>query len=242
MKLNCYVIDDYPSIIRQIKKLSGQTPLANFIGGDTDPRVAVDKLLRGEILADVTFLDIDMPGISGIDLLEPLSKVSLVFLISGLKDYGQQAFEHGASGYLYKPLVLNKFQSAINRAFNLIQSKKTITTIAPPSHYYLPGDGREVRVRVKTDDIWFVESKVNFSVVRLIDKTFHICNLNLTQLSRILAPPYFLRINRSVLVNTTKIIRYDAHDVYLEDDKVFSFGDKYRQEFIQWIRHHGMLY
>lgn len=242
MRLKCFVIDDIPSTIRLIKKYTEQTPLASFVGGETNANKAKDLLLEGKIVADLIFLDIEMPGISGLELLRPLSKIATVILISGHQTFGEQAFAMGASGYLYKPITLEKFQDTVMRVFDHTRSNTVLATNSPPAFYYIPGEGREVRVRLKTEDIWYIESTVNFTVVQLIDKSCHICYLNLKQLSALLPPPHFIRINRSIIVSTSKIMRYDAYDVYLEDDKQFSFGDSYRQEFIRLIRQHGMLY
>ncbi|CDT07003.1 putative Two component transcriptional regulator, LytTR family [Sphingobacterium sp. PM2-P1-29] len=242
MTLKCYVIDDMPAITRLIKTFIEQTPLTSFAGGETDALKAYNSLLNGKIDADVVFLDIEMPGVSGLDLIEPLSKVTNVILISGHKDYGQQAFERGAVGYIFKPFDLAKFQNTIQRIYNNQRAEKTQSSGSLAPYYYIPVDGRGVRVRLKADDICFAETTGNFTIVNMIDKKQHICSLNLSQLSELLPTPFFIRISRSIIVNTAKISSYNSSDVILENGKEFAFGATYKQDFIRIIREHGMLY
>ncbi|OJV51004.1 MAG: hypothetical protein BGO31_11090 [Bacteroidetes bacterium 43-16] len=241
MPLKCFVIDDIPAIIRLIKRFSEQSEFTTFLGGETDVLKAMKLLLAGEIKPDVIFLDIEMPGVSGLDLIEPLSKIADVILISGHKEFGQQAFEQGATAYIYKPFDLAKFQETVQRIFNKKNMPDTVKT-APAPFYYIPGDGREVRIRLKSEEIWFAETTGNFTVVKMIDNTSHICNLTLTELTELLPSPHFIRINRSTLISLSKVEFYDAKDIHLEKGKVFTFGDSYRKEFIRLIRQYGMLH
>ncbi|MNJ95297.1 Sensory transduction protein LytR [compost metagenome] len=242
MTLKCYVIDDMPAIARLIKKFVEHTPVTSFLGSDTDASKAFNLLLNGKIDADVVFLDIEMPGVSGLDLVEPLSKVTNVILISGHKDYGQQAFERGAVGYIFKPFDLAKFQNTINRIYNNQKAGKPQSSSSPAPYYYIPVDSRGFRLRLKAEDICFAETTGNFTIINTIDKKQHICSLNLSQLSELLPPPYFIRISRSIIVSTSKIISYNSNDVMLENGKEFAFGSLYKQDFIRIIREHGMLY
>ncbi|WP_336834721.1 LytTR family DNA-binding domain-containing protein [Sphingobacterium siyangense] len=242
MTLRCYVIDDLPAIIRLINKFIEQTPLTSFVGGETDALKAKDLLLSGKIEADVVFLDIEMPGVSGIDLIEPLSRVANVILVSGHKDYGQQAFERGAVGYIFKPFDLETFQNTINRIYNNQRTEKSKSSGSPAPYYYIPMDGRGERYRLKAEDICYAETTKNFVVINTTDKKQHVCSLNLSQLAELLPQPHFIRISRSIIVSTSKIVSYNLSDVRLENGKEFAFGKQYKQDFIRIIREHGMLY
>ncbi len=216
--------------------------MTSFVGGETDVVKAMDLLLNAKVHADLVFLDIQMPGISGLDLIEPLSKVTNVILISGHKDFGQQAFERGAVGYIYKPFDLDQFQKTILRVQNKIRTSVTSIAPGPAPFYYIPSDGRNVRTRLRADEIWYAESTRNFTTINTGDKNGIICSLNLSQLDELLPDPHFIRISRSIIVNTAKVISYDANDVKLENGKELAFGDIYKQKFINIIREHGMLY
>lgn len=242
MILKCFVIDDMPAIIRLIKTFCEETLLTCFTGGESDVKKGLDMLLNGNVEADIIFLDIEMPGVSGLDLIEPLSRVGGVILISGHKDYGEQAFERGAMGYIFKPFDLKKFQDTISRVFDKIRDQNSLKLSSPVPFYYLPLEGRDNRTRLKAEEIVYAEATGNFTVIYMTTGAEHICSLNLTQLSTLLAPPHFIRISRSYTINMAKMISYDANDVYIDNGKVFPFGSKFRPEFIRLIRQSGMLY
>lgn len=242
MKLKCYVIDDMPAIIRLVKKYADESLLTTFVGGETDVLKAIDQLLNGKILTDIVFLDIEMPGVSGLDLVEPLSRVAKVILISGHKDFGHEALERGAVGYIYKPFDLSTFQSTVLRIYNSMKVNATLTPVPSAPFYYIPCEGRNNRTKLNADEIWFAETTGNFTTINTTRKEEIICSLNLSQLEELLCAPYFIRISRSIIVNTSKISSYDAMDVRLENGREFAFGINYKQEFIRIIREHGMLY
>lgn len=240
--LRCFVIDDMPAIIRLVKKFAEETLLTNFVGGESDVLKGLHMLLNGKVEADLIFLDIEMPGISGLDLIEPLSRVGAVVLISGHRDHGEQAFERGAMGYIFKPFDLKRFQDTVMRVYDKIRKQNAVTFSIPVPYYYLPLEGRENRTRLKSEDIVYAEATGNFTVIHMSTEEKHICSLNLTQLSTLLAPPHFFRISRYYTISMARMASYDAKDVYLDNGKAFPFGAKYRQEFIKFIRQRGMLY
>ncbi|MFN0290154.1 LytR/AlgR family response regulator transcription factor [Pedobacter helvus] len=242
MILNCCVIDDNPASIRLVKQYTEKTEFLYFSAGETDPLAAFEKIRENKIIADIIFLDIEMPRVSGFEILEELSHLAVVILISGHRDFAEDAFEKGASGYLYKPFGYEKFMAAIMRAKEIHQARKPISFTPPLPYYYIPGNGREVRIRLKTEDVWYIEAAANFSIIHFVNGTTHLCYLTLKQLESLLPLPHFIRINRSILVNMAKVVGYDAYDIHLENDRIFPFGEKYKNEFVRQIRNSGMLY
>ncbi|MNU14595.1 Transcriptional regulatory protein YehT [compost metagenome] len=242
MILNCLVIDDDPYIIRLLKKYIEQTKSLRYSGGQANPLEILAQLKKNDLTADIIFLDVGLPEVSGLEILKELSQIAIVILISGDPSHGPEAFELGAQGYLTKPIPYDKFSNAVEKGRKLYRDQKALNLIPPLPYYYIPGDGREVRTRIKTDEVLYIEAVRNFSYFHISKSKFHISKLTLKQIESLLPAPHFMRINRSNIVNMSKVAQYDAHDVILENEITLPFGDTYRDKFIWQIKNTGMLY
>lgn len=229
--LSCYIVDDSPSSIRLIQKYIQQTEGLGFAGSTESGQEALQLLQRSETNIDIVFLDIDIADLSGLEILDKISKSYAVILVSGHHKYAQEAFVKGASGYLYKPLEYDRFYSAIQKVKSDMEKREQPNPTVP--HIYVPGEGREVRIRINLGEILFVQSSKNFCTIFLDDQSCVFCSLSLKQLEELLPYPLFLRVNRSVIVHTDKIIKYDAFDVFVKGGKEFAFGKDRRNEFVR---------
>ncbi|MFA4867831.1 MAG: LytTR family DNA-binding domain-containing protein [Pedobacter sp.] len=235
--LKCFIVDDNPSSIRLLTQYIDQSDGLENAGSSQSGQQALQILQNPASNIDLVFLDIDIADLSGLDILERIGSSHVVILVSGHYLYAQEAFSKGASGYLYKPVQYDRFLAAIEKGKEIAKSRRH--TMTNPVHIYVPGNGREVRVRITTSDICYIQSSTNFCTIFLDDSNVF-CSLSLKQMCTVLQPPYFVRINRSILVNSNKIIKYDAYDVYLEGNKVIPFGEKYKSDFISSIRTTGL--
>lgn len=232
--LSCYIADDSPSSIRLIHKYINQTDGLAFAGSTESGQEALQVLQRSDNNIDIVFLDIDIADLSGLEILDKVSKSYAVILVSGHHKFAQEAFVKGASGYLYKPLVYDRFYSAIQKVKMDFQTQEVST--GPSPHIYVPGEGREVRIRINLSEITYVLSAKNFCSIFLDDKSFVLCSLSLKRLEELLPSPMFLRVNRSSIVNTEKIVKYDAFDVVLKGEIEIAFGKDRRSEFLRALK------
>ncbi|OJV54248.1 MAG: hypothetical protein BGO31_12925 [Bacteroidetes bacterium 43-16] len=233
--LNCYIVDDSPSCIRLLTKYINETKGLQLSGTTDSGQEALLYLQRSDTGVDIVFLDINIGDLSGLDILDKISHFYSVVLVSGHRHYAQEAFVKGASGYLYKPLEYDRFFAAIQK-IKETPARRPERPEPPPAHIFVPAEGREVRVRIETADIEYIQSAKNFSSIFLSDGTAIFCSLSLKQIEGVLAAPHFLRVNRSTIVNVDKIIRYDAYDVFLKGKKEFSFGENYRTACMQILK------
>jgi len=237
--LKCYIVDDTPSVVRQLRKFIEQTDDLEYSGSTESGQEALRILQNPNAGICMVFLDIELPDISGLTILDLLAKNYLVILVSGHHYFAQEAFVKGASGYLYKPISYDRFYTAIRKAIEIRASRKE-TLPTPTKYIYLPGGGREVRTKINTEEIIFIQSSGSFCSIFLADKLPFLCSLSLKELSKVLTIPAFIQVNRSVIVNKQKIVRYDSNDVYLDDKRhIFPITDKYRKGFIDALNSDG---
>lgn len=237
--LKCYIIDDTPSVVRQLHKFIDQTVGLEYIDFSESGQEALEELQNPAAKVDLIFLDIELPDLSGLTILDLLAKKYIVILVSGHHHFAQEAFVKGASGYLYKPLSYDRFLAAIEKAKEINTIKNKIA-MAPAKYIYLPGGGREVRTKITTQEITYIQSSGSFCSIFFDNLSPFLCSLSLKQLGLVLCPPEFIQVNRSIIVNKAKIVRYDASDVYLDERKlVFSITEKFRNNFIEALTSDG---
>lgn len=120
--INCIVIDDEAHAIELLTLHIEQTPFLKLAGSTTNPAEALQILNTTEV--DLIFLDIHMPGMSGIEFLQVLNGKYKVILTTAFREYALDGFDHNVVDYLLKPIFLPRFLKAAQRAHEIILSTK----------------------------------------------------------------------------------------------------------------------
>src|ERR1700712_933026 len=113
MKIRCLLVDDEPLAIKLLQKHMGQLDFLEEIGACNNAVKALEIINSRPV--DLLFLDIRMPGISGLDLLRTLSKPPKTILTTAHRDYALDGFDLGVVDYLLKPITFDRFFKAIER-------------------------------------------------------------------------------------------------------------------------------
>src|SRR5690349_11215344 len=115
--MNCIIVDDNKLARTAIRLLIAQVNFLNLKQECSSPIEAFNYLKAEDV--DLVFLDIEMPGMSGIELVKNLEKRPIIILITSKKDYAVEAFELNVADYLVKPVNLSRFTLAVSRAKEL---------------------------------------------------------------------------------------------------------------------------
>lgn len=220
------IIDDEP-LARQGIRLRLANERDVEIVGEADDGPAAVRLIEA-LLPDVVFLDIQMPGMSGFDVLARVAEVHLpvVVFVTAHDDYAIRAFDIRAIDYLLKPYTRERFDEALRRARRELAqreeeegSSKVLDLLGGGEEKYLSrlavrARDRFVLVRVEEVD-WF-EAASNYVEVHARGKSF-LVRSTVANLEQKLDPHRFVRIHRSVIVNVDRVaeIRSDAHGDYV---------------------------
>ena len=214
-KIQCIIIEDEKAAQDIVLSFLSRVQWVSLIGKFDDAVSAMEFLRHHE--PDLIFLDIQVPGISGIDFLKIVDKRSQVIITSAYSNYALEAFELDVRDYLMKPFSFERFLKAINK----ISPKPTPVQIHQLAS--VPGAAREFAffnmnkkmVRVLLNDILFVESMREYVAINT-DNEKVITKMKITEIVQLLPPPAFVRIHRSFIVNTLKVTAYTAEDVFIE--------------------------
>lgn len=210
--LKCMVVDDSSlqrlSIIRLVKNNS----LLELVAECNNALKAKEALQKSEI--DLVFLDIEMPIMSGFDLLKGLSKKPEIIVISGKTDYAFKAFDHSAIDYLQKPVVKERFDLAVQKAYNVHVSKFG-ENISEDDSDFIMIKSKLKNYKILLKNINYIEAAGDYVKIRTITEVYEVLS-TLKNFNKRL-PDYFLRVHKSYVVNLRKIQNYTHKSVEIDN-------------------------
>jgi len=209
--LNAIAIDDEPLALEIINNLAAQVPFLRLAAHFTSAVNAISYLQHEK--ADLLFLDIRMPDITGIDLIRSLPAPPMVIFTTAYSEHAVQCFELDAVDYLLKPFSLARFLKACNKAAEL-HALRQLPGSQPPATTIFIKSGYE-QVRVTLDELRYVESQGNYVQFVLNGKKI-ISRLTMNEVANLLPMDSFIRIHRSFLVAKNRITKIDKRSVWLD--------------------------
>jgi DNA-binding LytR/AlgR family response regulator len=222
--MNALVIDDNAIARSVLKKLATQVPDINVIG-ECAAAIEAYTFLQ-EHTVDLLFLDIEMPGMSGIDLVRHLGETRPVIVFTtSKKDYASEAFDLNVADYIVKPVTPARFIQAVAKAREIVESAREEVKWTDDEFIFIR-DSTIVR-RLKLDDILYAEAMGDYVKVHTPQK-FYAIHTTLRAVEERLPPNRFLRVHRSFLVALDKIDTVQD-GVLIINEKPVPVADAYRK-------------
>lgn len=219
--MRCAIVDDDELSIRLIAEYINQTDFLDLVGTFTSAIKASNTLLREPV--DIIFLDVEMPNMTGLELIKSLEVKPQIILITSKKDYAIEAFEHQVADYLLKPVGYSRFLKAVNKARDLFEVKQKGATL--PKHLYIKEDS--VLVNVALSDIVWIEALGDYVTLHLVDKK-HTVLTTMKSMETKLPSTEFMRVHRSFIVRVDKISNLDGN-MLVVGKKLLPIGKSYRK-------------
>jgi len=194
------IIDDERLARSALRRLLNAHPEVKIIGESANPDEAIRAINKAS--PDVLFLDVEMPGGSGFDLLEKLEDVPAVIFTTAYDEYAVRAFEVSALDYLVKPITAPRLAAALGRAqkaLAAILKERSNIEDASAFHQIFVRDGERCWI-VRLTDISLLESEGNYTRLHFGGNAPLIFR-SLTAIEQRLGPTTFFRANRSQIVN-----------------------------------------
>ena len=204
--LKCLVVDDDELVTDILRLYIKKLPNLELVGIFTNTILAREKLMNGQI--DVLFLDVEIPKLSGIELLKSLPNRPHVVLMSGKKEYAVDGFNLDVDDFILKPLSFERFLKAVSKVEVAISSVQSVDTV---SDIIYVNENRRM-VRIDLNDIYFIESIKDYSKIALKDKHV-ITHQQISTFEKDLPEKRFIRIHRSVIVAIGKIESFTATSI-----------------------------
>ena len=207
---SCLVVDDNKIASLLLVELLKQIPGLAIAGVCENAMEASLFLSHNKI--DLLFLDIEMPGMSGIELLKSLSERPLTILTSANTGFAIEAFELNVADYIVKPVLLPRLLRTVRRATELLQDEY-VTINEVQKDYIFIKDGKAIR-KILFDDIYFLEAKGDYVKIHFADK-YYVIHTTLKMLEEKLSSKAFIRVHRSYIVAIEKIDYIEDNVLYL---------------------------
>ena len=199
--MNCLIVDDNKIARTIIKQLASQVKDIAIVGECADAMEAYNLLQQQPV--DVFLLDIEMPGMSGLELTQNLGdKRPIIIFTTSKKEYAAEAFELNVADYIVKPVTLARFIQAIDKARIILESNKESVDLQQEEFIFIR-DSNIVR-RLAIDDILFAEAMGDY-VKLYTPQKFYAIHSTLKTIEERLPANKFLRVHRSYIVSVNKI-------------------------------------
>lgn len=198
MILNCLIVDDEIMARKSLSRFCEKNGNLNVVHICENAQEALEYLSKESV--DLIFLDIEMPGISGIDFLNQAITLPQVIFTTSKTEYAFEAFEYSITDYLKKPINFPRFQQAVEKAFEIQQSNNAYK--ANSKDVYLKIDGKYLRVPY--DEILYFENAGDYVKVKT-EESSHIIYRTLKSIDSKLQGTQFLKVHRSYIINLNKI-------------------------------------
>jgi len=235
--MKCIIVDDEPIARKGIKKLVDQISQLELLDTFNSAEAASEFINTATV--DLIFLDIQMPGINGIEFARTIPKQTLVIFTTAYSEYALDSYEVDAVDYLVKPIDPAKFRKAVDKAITyrallLDEEEKRIDNVED-EFIFVKSDRRFFKVSLK--EILFIEGLKDYVIIQLKDQRI-ITRMTIKSIHEIIPQSTFLRINRSYIVNRNKIESFDNNDVFIGNHEI-AIGNMYRDEFFQTLMSAG---
>lgn len=234
-KIQCLVVDDERLALEVMESYIERVPFLHLAKLCLTPLQALEFIARNPI--DVLFLDIDMPGLNGLQLLQTLKTPPLVVLTTAYSQFAVEAFSLNVTDYLLKPIPFNRFLAAVQKVQTQLSTHCLPTTESTPELKPLTGQlfikSGVKTIRVDLDDILFIEGKKDYVLVHTRQNRIS-TQFSLTGFMERLPPAHFARIHRSFIVALTKIDSIERNRIVIATTEVL-IGELYRDDFFNRI-------
>lgn len=239
--LKCIAIDDEPLALRQIESYIRKIPYLELIA-KCNNALEAQQFLAGQH-ADLIFVDINMPDLSGVELVRSLVERPMVIFTTAYSEYAVEGFKLDAVDYLLKPFSFADFSRSAGKANSLYELRHNQRSATPETTpEALPKDKEYISVKadykvslVKISDIVYLESEGEYVRMHLADGTAITTLFRLKNMEAALPSELFMRVHRSYIVNLRMIKAYVKGRVFLSDTEYVPIGENYKEAFQGYI-------
>ena len=223
--LRCLAIDDEPLALELLEDNIRQVPFLQLAGKCNNALEAMQFLKEQPV--DLIFLDIQMPGLTGLQFIQSLTQRPMIILITAYEKFALQGFNLDVVDYLVKPVPFDRFLIACNKAWELhsLRSKKNETSTTP-EYFFVNVDYS--LLKVEFNDIQWVEGLKDYIKINLKSSSRPVVTrMSMKAMEDQLPPSKFLRIHKSYIVSIASITSIRKNSVFVGTVEL-PVGDSYK--------------
>ncbi len=232
MKLKCVIIDDEPLAIDIIAAHIAQTPFLVLTQKFTHSVKAFEYLSENRI--DLLFVDIQMPDLSGLELVRNLEYKPVIIFITAYDKYALEGFKADAVDYLLKPVDYPEFLKAAEKAKKWIYAKNEVVSIKSDKEFLFIKSEHKV-IRIDLNSIKYIEGMSEYVRIHREHSRSVMSLLSLKSLEEQLPEDQFMRVHKSYIVNLKKISEIESNIIVCGDGVTIPVSKLYKDKFQEYI-------
>lgn len=232
-QLNCIIIDDEEGAHRVLEHFISQLSHLKLNKSFYTAVEAMEYLYSNKV--DLMFLDINMPGLTGMEMLEAMSNKPFVILTTAYKEYALESYKYDVVDYLVKPFDFKTFLSAIDKVINRLGTSKR-TSEQPNNdtdHIVLKVDNEIIKLDFGS--IYYTQSYGNYVKFFTAEKMY-LSQITTQEVESKLDPRLFVRIHKSYLVALKEISKIAGGELSLKNGTVLPIGKFYKKNVIDRMK------
>lgn len=234
--INCLVIDDEQPAINIVAAYIEKVPFLNLVATTTS---AVEGLgIVNDQAIDLIFLDIEMPGITGLEFIKAINGKCKIIFTTAYDKYALEGYELDVIDYLLKPIPFVRFLQAAQKA-KAIPGNNSAKSMADDGLNFIvvQGDTKGKLIKVETDEIDFIEGRGNYVSICCGDKKI-LSLMNMKDLEKVLSPKNFIRVHKSFIVPISNVASLEGNLILLKHNANVQIiiGSAYKLAFLQVLK------
>ncbi|MEO0897508.1 MAG: LytTR family DNA-binding domain-containing protein [Bacteroidota bacterium] len=234
MKLRAIAIDDEPLALDVIKSYANKLSDLELVDTFQSPMNGIAYLRENQL--DLVFVDIQMPDLNGLQLIQSLSQPPMVIFTTAYSEYAVDSYEFAAVDYLLKPIPFERFMKAVNKAMDQKKAQGALMELEEAQ------DGQKEFLFVKSDtrffkvyfqDILYIEGMRDYVAIhtpqhRILTLT------SMTNMIKRLPAEMFMRVHKSYIIGLTHISLIQHNRVFIKDQEI-PISNSYKENLAQYI-------
>jgi two-component system LytT family response regulator len=221
MKYKCLIVDDEAPAHKVLHSHIKKSEVLEIVGDCFDGKEALDFLTKNKV--DVVFLDIEMPRLTGLELLQCLPYPTIVILTTAYSNFGFEAYQSDVVDYMLKPISYPRFLKALNKVQSLLGPK--IIETKEPVEIELKLEG--IMKQIKIDDILYIEAVGNYIKIHFKQDKSILVTQTMKYISSLLPSSSFTRIHKSFIVQRAEIAEIKKTVLTLSNSVSLPIGRKF---------------
>ncbi|WP_277013629.1 LytR/AlgR family response regulator transcription factor [Flavobacterium lindanitolerans] len=235
--IRCAILDDEPMAVALLSKYVEKISSFELVKATTNPFEILELIAQTTI--DVLFIDIQMPELTGIQMMEMLGNKTKFVITSAYSEYALKGYEHNVVDYLLKPISFDRFYKCIQKIESLAQEKPAPTVEIvpkteekPDEFLFIKTDGKLVKINL--NDLLLVEGLKDYLYLHLKNEKLIVLD-TLKDFEAKLPASDFMRVHKSYIIRLDQIETIERNRVFIQKN-IVPIGETYKIKFQDWVK------
>lgn len=233
--ITCIAIDDEPLALKQIISYIDKIPELNLLDSFKSAIKALEFLRNNSI--DLMFVDINMPDLSGMELVKALTNPPTVIFTTAYREYAVEGFQVDAADYLVKPISFVAFYKAVDKTLKryFAETEKTISIQHNEQYLFIKSEYKIVRIDL--NKIEYIEGMRDYVRFHQEGEKPIMALLGMRKIMEQLSTDSFMRVHRSYIVNLNKIHTIERNRIVFDKNVYIPISEQYKDDFQKFLDH-----